>query len=110
MRSPVVKAFALGMVAGSFLTASMLVLAFPVKAEPDSATVAYAATYGEAVCMTLDDHPTFNGIIGIGNAIVEDGLTGYQAGGVIGLSVMEFCPRHLELMNQFAAAYREATV
>jgi hypothetical protein len=97
------------MVAGSFLTASMLVFAFPVKAEPDSATVAYAATYGEAVCMTLDDHPTFNGIIGIANAIVEDGLTMYQAGGVIGLSVMEICPRHTALMNRFASTYQEVT-
>ena len=109
MRSPAVKAFSLGMIAGSFLTAGTLVFAFPAKAEPDSVVVAYAATFGEAVCATLDDYPTISGVVGVGQAVMEDGLTAYQAGQVIGLSVLEICPRHTGLMNRFMDAFEEQT-
>lgn len=75
------------------------------KAEPDSVVVAYAATYGGAVCSTLDDYPSFSGIIGIGQAIADDGLSFYQAGEVIALSVLDICPRHTALMDRFSEAY-----
>lgn len=110
MRTPVVKAFSLGMIAGSFLTAGTLVFAFPAKAEPDASVVAYAATYGAAVCSVLDDYPTISGVIGIGQAITEDGFSMYQAGQVIGLSVLEICPRHTGLMNRFMDAFDEQAV
>lgn len=97
----------MGMIAGSFLTAG-LVFAIPAKAEPDAAVVAYAATYGAAVCSVLDDYPTVDGVVGVGQAIMEDGLSAYQAGGVIGLSVIEICPRHTGLMNRFARVYGES--
>lgn len=64
----------------------------------------YAAEYGNAVCVVLDAFPTFDGIMGVGSGIVDDGyLSYYQAGQVIRLSVEAFCPRHLLLLQQFAA-------
>lgn len=74
------------------------------KADPDSMVYAYAATFGSAVCETLDSYPSFGGIYGIADSITDDGLTFYQAGQVIAVSVMEICPRHTALVKSFAAA------
>lgn len=74
--------------------------------EPSTTVVAYAATFGGIVCDVLDDYPTtFSGVLGIAQAIQSDGLTAYQAGQVIGLSVAEICPRHLRLMQRFIDIY-----
>ena len=105
MRNTVVKAFAVGVITGSFLTSGIILLAAPAKADPDPAAYAYAAQYGGAVCQTLDEYPTEAGIIGIGNAITEDGLTPFQAGEVIYYAVDELCPRHMERILAFAGNY-----
>lgn len=97
MRTPVVKGFAVGLIVGAVAVAT----AASAKADPDTVAIAYAATFGEAVCATLDDYPTFSGILGIGQAVMEDGLSARQAGMVVGLSVGEFCPRHLPLLHSF---------
>jgi hypothetical protein len=78
-------------------------LAVPhAKADVDNVVVAYSAHYGGAVCSVLDEFPSENGILGIGKSIIEDGLTGYQAGQVIYLSVSDICPRHMGLLRAFA--------
>lgn len=74
------------------------------KADDWTVVYAYAATYGGAVCETLDSYPSFGGIYGIADAITDDGLTFYQAGQVIAVSVMEICPRHTALVKSFAAS------
>ena len=66
---------------------------------------AYAAAYGDAVCSTLDSYPTLAGVSGIGQAIRDDGLTLFQAGQVIEISVHEICPRHLGLLDRFIQTY-----
>jgi hypothetical protein len=108
MRSSIVKSFALGIVTGGFLTAG-IVAAVPAKADPSGASVAYAAVYGQAVCSTLDDYPNYSGIVGIAQAIVDDGLSYRQAGEVIAVSVIELCPRHLGLIKSFAADTQRQT-
>lgn len=94
------KAFTLGMIAGSFLTAAIITAA-PAKAEPDRVSVAYASQFAEAVCTTLNEYPSFNGIYGVAQAITEDGLSSRQAGYVIALSVADVCPWHLDLLDRF---------
>lgn len=101
MRDRVVQAYSLGIVTGAFLAAGVF-FAAPSKAAPDNASVAYAAAYGSIVCQVLDEYPTESGIFGIGEAIVEDGLSYEQAGYVIALSVGEICPRHTALILSFA--------
>jgi hypothetical protein len=81
-----------------------LILATPAKADTDPVVVAYSAHYGGAVCSVLDEFPSENGILGIGKSIIEDGLTGYQAGQVLYLSVSDVCPRHMGLLRAFAAS------
>lgn len=87
----------------------MLLSTPSAKADPDSMVYAYAATFGSAVCETLDSYPSFGGIYGIADAITDDGLTYYQAGQVIAVSVTEICPRHTALVKSFAASPAGAT-
>lgn len=101
MRTSIVKAFSLGIITGSFLTAA-LITAIPAKADIDPVAYAYAAHYGGAVCTTLDDYPSESGILGIGEAIIEDGLTAFQAGEVMYYAVADICPRHLGLIMHWA--------
>jgi hypothetical protein len=74
------------------------------KADDWTVVYAYAATYGGAVCETLDSYPSFGGIYGIADSTADDGLTYHQAGQVIAMSVMEICPRHTALITSFATS------
>lgn len=82
----------------------MLLSTPQAKADDWTVVYAYAATYGGAVCETLDSYPSFGGIYGIADSIADDGLTYHQAGQVIAMSVMEICPRHTALVTSFAAS------
>ena len=101
---------ALLMAASAFLGAAVYFSAPANADDNDSVVYAYAATFGGIVCSTLDQYPTFDGILGIGQAMIEDGLTGYQAGQVIATSAIEICPRHIALVRSFADSYAGATV
>lgn len=89
---------------------ALLVTAAPAHADLDRVSVAYAAAYGEIVCDVLDEHPSVAGVLGIGQAIVEDGLTANQAGQVIQISVTEICPRHAALLQRFINRYGSGQV
>lgn len=94
------------MLVTAFLGCAVVLLSTPeAKADVDQAALAYSAIFGDAVCSTLDDYPSFDGIIGIGQAIRDDGLTLFQAGEVIQISVQEICPRHTGLLKRFVATY-----
>lgn len=95
------------MIVMAALGCAVLILSAPkAKASPDNVAYAYAATFGTAVCATLDKYPTsMNAIVGIGQSIVDDGLTVDQAGQVIVISVREICPRHQPLIDRFVATY-----
>lgn len=84
-----------------------ITLAAPARADEGDAR-AYASEFGPAVCETLDAYPSFEGIFGIGQAIVEDGLTAYDAGQVIAMSVAWICPRHIKLVRAFANTYGQS--
>lgn len=104
MRPALIKGFALGLLTGTAVVASAAILAGTAKADTDGAAFAYAAAYGTVVCQVLDEYPTYGGIEGIAEAIVEDGLSYYQAGEVIALSVIRICPQHTALMNRYVTA------
>ena len=97
------------------LMAALGVIAFSLaapnaKADSDSEAYAYAAHYAGAVCATLDDYPTVNGMLGIMQAIAEDGLSDFQAGQVVGLSITETCPRYSYLLDLFIDRYGRSVV
>lgn len=101
MRNGHVKAFSLGLVAGSFLTAGTLYFAAPAKATPDADV---AAVYN-AICDTLDAYPTFGGVLGVGEALIQEGLTARQAGHAIFKAAVNSCPWQLGLLRNFATTY-----
>lgn len=92
-------------VAAAFGVILMLLAAPTAKADSDSEAYAYAAHYAGAVCAVLDDYPTVNGMLGIMAAITEDGLSDYQAGQVVGISIAEVCPRYGYLVDLFVDRY-----
>lgn len=99
-----VRAYALGLITGCGIIA--IAAAPNAQAQPDRTSVAYAQQYGQAICDTLDDYPNFDGIIGIATVIMDDdGLTPRQAGHAMALSVVDLCPWHLDLLDQFATSY-----
>ena len=88
------------------LGCAVLILSSPkAKADVDDAAYAYAAVFGDAVCSTLDTYSSFDGHLGIAKAITKDGLSSYQAGEVIQISVTEICPRHQRLLDRFVSVY-----
>ncbi len=80
------------------------------SAVPSHDVDAYAADNGYIICQVLDDHPSFAGIRGVSQAIVLKGLSEYESGEVIALSIIGYCPRHLGLMQQFIRAYGDKQV
>lgn len=70
----------------------------------DPLAYAYAATYADAVCSTLSDHPTPSGVLGIMAGIREHGgLTREQAAEALVTSVSEACPWRMPILEAFAA-------
>jgi hypothetical protein len=78
-------------------------------ASPDSSVVAWTAEYGAVVCDNLDTYDSIPGVLGTGQAIIEQGFTAEQAGEIIALSVIEICPRHEDLLQRFIAQYGPIT-
>jgi hypothetical protein len=105
MRSSVIKGFSLGMVTGSFFTAGAVLLAAPAKANTDPA--AYANRNGTAVCATIDEtvgqYSNDDIFLGIGQAVIEDGFSAYQAGQILYWSIEQYCPQHMDRVLSFAA-------
>jgi len=99
VRRAIVRAFALGIATGSFLTSGIVLLTSPAKADPIS--------QGErVVCVLLDQNPTFAGIVQ--TAIVIEAKTGVDdrtAGQMIAQSVYAQCPEYIPLITAFANKY-----
>lgn len=77
---------------------------FASEAKADVVTD-YVAANARIVCLVLDEYPTVEGIQGVGEAIVEDGLSPTAAGEVIARSVIALCPEHLPELHLFVARW-----
>lgn len=93
--------FLVSMTAGALGAAAVL---FASEAQADVVTD-YVAANARIVCLVLDEYPTVEGIQGVGEAIVEDGLSPTAAGEVIARSVIALCPEHLPELNLFVARW-----
>lgn len=106
MRPAVLRAYTLGVITGSMVTAGLSILAAPAKADVTDATV---DRYASSVCAVLADYPSFDGIIGIGSALGDYGYTGYEAGQIVAAAVIGTCPEFIPLIKRFGAAYGNAS-
>jgi hypothetical protein len=50
------------------------------------------------------------GVIGIGLALKDEGYSGYEAGQILGLSVINQCPQFIPILQAFAAQYAPGQV
>ncbi len=100
IRRNTIRAYALGMITGSFLTASVVVFAAPAKADP-------ANEVATLVCSSLDAQPTVDNVVAIVNDLVRFGATPQQAGQIVAISVMEYCTRNIPVVEAFVEQYAD---
>jgi hypothetical protein len=104
VRNSILRAYGLGIITGGFITAAVISFAPPAKAD---AAYSYAAHYGAAVCQTIDEtvgqYSNDDIFLGIGQAVIEDGFSAYQAGQILYWSIEQYCPQHMDRVLSFAA-------
>lgn len=101
LRNSTIRGFALGVITGATFTAgAMLLSAPPANAEPS------VNSAERVVCLMLDQDPTFPGVMHTAAVLVQQaGVTAYQAGQFIAMSVIDQCPEHGPLLNAFIKEY-----
>lgn len=104
------RAFALGTITGIFITAGAILLATPAKADGylDMDETIYVEAFAGAVCATLDDYPSLAGVMGIVQAIQEDGFTADNAVDIVNSSVANNCDEYWPLLQAVGRAARAA--
>jgi hypothetical protein len=91
-----------------FIAASLLIgyaATGEAHADPTPTAIDYTIINHDRVCNVLDQHPTVDGVTGVVVGIVGEGLTYSEAGQVVGMSVIGWCPHHEPLLHRFIAAY-----
>lgn len=106
MRPGTLRAYAFGVFTGALMTATMTMCAAPAKADMPLDVV---DVYAPIVCDVLSEHPSTDGLLGIGIALMGDGWTGYEAGQIMGQSVQNECPQFIPILRAFAARYGNQT-
>lgn len=112
MRPAVIKAYSLGIITGSFLTAGLIYAAAPAKADGnlDSSEADYVLMYGEdAICPVIDKYHSMGGVMGVAKVITDDGFTADSAVDIINSSVSTYCPRNWPLLVSIGKAARGET-
>jgi hypothetical protein len=107
-RPTAIRAYALGVLTGSVLTAGVLVAA-PAKADGvlSNAEAAYVIAFGAAaVCPVISQFPTEAGVFGVLMGIMDDGFSADSAVDIVNESVADFCPRHWPLLTAIGNKYR----
>ena len=107
MRPGTTRAFAVGVFTGSLLASTLFACTAPAKADvsEDEASIYYGP-----VCNALAAYPSVQGVIGIGLALKDGGYSGYEAGQILGLSVINQCPEFIPILRAFAAQYAPGQV
>ena len=109
MRTSIVRAYALGIITGGFLTAGIVFAAAPAKADGtiDSSEADYVFTYGEgAICPVIDQYHSLSGVSGVMRGIIKDGFAPDSAVDIINAAVDTYCPRNWPLLQAIGRAAR----
>jgi len=91
---------ALLMITSAFLGAAVY-FSVPARADgvlSDTEQV-YVELYGQgAICQTIDEYHSASGVLGVSQAIAEDGFASDDAIDIINASVYTYCPRNWPLI------------
>lgn len=111
MRPGHIKAYSLGIITGAFLTAGLLA-AVPAKADGflDEDEQAFVEDYHWAVCHTIDEYHSTQGVLGVAEAITDEGFAPDSAVDIINASVQAYCPRNWALLQAIGRAARAGTL
>lgn len=88
------------LMATSALLGAALYLSAPAKADGvlSDTELVYVDLYSDAVCQTIDEYHSASGVIGVAQAIAEDGFADDDAIDIINASVHTYCPRNWPLI------------
>lgn len=95
------KVFAAGIITGALIVAGTIVAA-PGKAEVTQRDV---AIYAVAVCGALDESPSVGTVVGLGLGLGDQGYSGYDAGQIIAIAVMQRCPEYEPVLRRFSELF-----
>ena len=108
MRTSILRAYALGIITGGFLTAGVVFAAGPAKADGtlDSSETDYVLTYEGVICSVVDKYHSPGGVMGVVQAITNDGFSADSAIDIVNASVQDACPRNWPLLVAIGKAAR----
>lgn len=99
-----VNRFFIGMAA-----AVVLASVTAVSARADDSVDRLVSANAGAVCASLDDNPTADGVQDVATWLITDrGLQPETAGQVLAWSVIRWCPRYLDEMQLFVGKWQHA--
>lgn len=98
IRNTAIKAYALGIITGTALTAGTILLSAPAKADQGD-------ELATLVCSSLDRQPTVANVAAILNDLVEFGASPQQAAQVVVISVSQYCTRNIPVAQAFIDTY-----
>jgi hypothetical protein len=70
------------------------------------AEAAYVDKYHDALCKTIDQFPNMAGVMGVMQAVREDGFAPDSAADIVNASVSVYCPSHWQLLVDIGNAAR----
>lgn len=94
---------------GSALFGAAFYFASPAKADGmlDEDEQVFVELYGaDAVCPTLTEYRSLSGVMGISDAIVDEGFSRDSSVDIINASVQAYCPQHWPLLVAIGRAAR----
>lgn len=95
----------------SALLGAALYYASPAKADGMLSTdeQVYVQMYGNAVCLTLNEYPSYSGVLGIAEVIISDGFAPDDAVDIVNSAVSTYCDQHWPLLQAIGRAARAGT-
>lgn len=97
------------LMAASALLGAATYFASPARADGtiDADEQAYVEMYGEtAICPTIAEYPSVGGVMGIAEAITEDGYSPDSSVDIINASVSAYCDEYWPLLKAIGRAAR----
>ena len=91
------------------LAGAAICCAAPANAD-DARVRDYIIVNSGRICQVLKEFPNDEGILGLGEAITDEGFTAFEAGRIIGDSVLMSCPQYSGLILRFTAKYLRGEV
>ncbi len=75
----------------------------------DDDELVYSELHGQVICDVITDYYGLSGVLGVHQAIMDDGFTADSAVDVLNFSVHEYCPENWRLLVAIGKQFRTAS-